>query len=110
MQAQANADKAAAVLDHVREEAVRQIVAAQNTLETSLAAHDASIALAQAAQTSFDAAFDAYRRGVGTITAVTLAQTQMLQAQSATNDAHSAALAAAATLAFATGALGAAPP
>jgi outer membrane protein TolC len=110
MQAQANADKAAATLDRVREEAVRQIVAAQNTLETSLAAHDASIALAQAAQTSFDAAFDAYRHGVGSITAVTLAQTQLLQAQAASNDAHSAALAAAATLAFATGALGAAPP
>ena len=110
MQAQAKADKAAATLDRVREEAVRQIVAAQNTLETSLAAHDASIALAQAAQTSFDAAFDAYRRGVGSITAVTVAQTQLLQAQAASNDAHSAALAAAATLAFATGALGAAPP
>jgi outer membrane protein len=110
MQAQANADKAAATLDRVREEAVRQIVAAQNTLETSLAAHDASIALAQAAQTGFDAAFDAYRHGVGSITAVTLAQTQLLQAQAASNDAHSAALAAAATLAFATGALGAAPP
>jgi len=110
MQAQANADKAAAALDRVREEAVRQIVAAQNTLETSLAAHDASIALAQAAQTSFDAAFDAYRHGVGSITAATVAQTQLLQAKAASNDAHSAALAAAATLAFATGALGAAPP
>jgi outer membrane protein TolC len=110
MQAQANADKAAATLDRVREEAVRQIVSAQNTLETSLAAHDASIALMQAAQTGFDAALDAYRRGVGSITAATVAQTQLLQAQAASNDAHSAALAAAATLAFATGALGAAPP
>jgi outer membrane protein TolC len=110
MQARAHADKAAAALDRAREQAVRQIVAAQNALETSLAAHDASTALAQAVQTSFDAAFDAYRHGVGSITAVTVAQTQLLQAQAAANDAHSAALAAAATLAFATGALGAAPP
>jgi outer membrane protein len=110
MQARANADKAAARLDRVREEAVRQIVAAQNTLETSLAAHDASIALVQAAQTGFDATFGAYRQGVGSVTAATVAQTQLLQAQAAANDAHSAALAAAATLAFTTGALGAAPP
>ena len=109
MQARANADKAAATLERVREEAVRQIVAAQNALETSLAAHDASNALSKAAQTSFDAAFDAYRHGVGSITAVTVAQTQLLQAQAASNDAHSAALSAAATLAFATGALGSAP-
>ena len=108
-QARATADAATALSERVRDEAVRQIVAAQNALETSLEANDASEALEAAARTNFDAAFDAYRHGVGTMTAVMLASTQLLQAQDAKTEAHSGALAAAATLAFATGALGAAP-
>ncbi len=108
-QARAAADAATATSERVRDEAVRQIVVAQNALETSLEANDAARALEDAAQTSFDAALDAYRHGLGTMTAVTLAATQLLQAKDAAVDAHSAALAAAATLAFATGALGAAP-
>ncbi len=108
-QARASADAAAATSERVRNEAVRQIVVAQNALETSLEANEAAAALVDAAQTSFDAALDAYRHGVGTMTAVTLAMTQLLQAKDAAIAAHSAALSAAATLAFATGALGAAP-
>jgi outer membrane protein len=108
-QARATADAAAALSERVRDEAVRQIVAAQNALETSLEANDASEALEAAARINFDAAFDAYRHGVGTMTAVMLAGTQLLQAQDAKTEAHSGALAAAATLAFATGALGGAP-
>ena len=108
-QARATADAASATSEHVRNEAVRQIVAAQNALDTSLEATEAAAALQEAAQTSFDAAFDAYRHGVGTMTAVALAATQLLQAQDAATQAHSAALSAAATAAFATGALGAAP-
>jgi hypothetical protein len=42
-------------------------------------------------------------------TAVTLATTQLLQARDAATEAHSGALSAAASLAFATGALGSAP-
>ncbi|MEJ8845461.1 TolC family protein [Variovorax rhizosphaerae] len=108
-QAHANADKAAATLERVRDEAVRQIVMAQNALETSLAAHDAATALKTAAQTTFDAALDAYRHGVGSITDATMAETQLLQAGNAATDAYSNALSAAATLAFASGSLGAAP-
>ena len=108
-QARATADGARATSERVRDEAVRQIVVAQNTLETSLEANDASQALVSAARTSFDAAFDAYRHGVGTMTAVSLAATQWLQAQDAVIEAHNGALSAAATLAFATGALGGAP-
>ncbi|MCK9687157.1 TolC family protein [Scleromatobacter humisilvae] len=109
-QARAAADAATAQSERVRDEAVRQIVMAQNALETSLEANEAAQALVDAARINFDAAFDAYGHGVGTTTAVTLAATQLLQAQEAAIDAHSAALSAAATLAFATGALGAAPP
>jgi len=108
-QAQAKADNAALALTRTQEEAVRQIVVAENGLRTSLAAHDAASSLASAAQTTFDAALEAYRNGVGSITDVTVAETQVLQARNAFTDAHSTALSAAATLALAAGALGSVP-
>ena len=108
-QAQAKADNAALALERTQEEAVRQIVAAENAVRTSLSAYDASTSLAAAAQTTFDAALGAYRSGVGSVTDVTLAETQLLQARNASTDAHSAALSAAATLALAAGALGSVP-
>ncbi len=108
-QAQANADNANLALLRTRDEAVRQIVLADNALHTSLAAYSASVQLAKAAQTTFDAALAAYRSGVGSITDSTLAETQLLQAQNARSDAYSTALSAAATLALAAGALGHAP-
>jgi outer membrane protein len=91
----------------VQDEAARQVVAAANGLQTSLAAYNAAQALTQAAQTSYNAAVDAYRSGFGSITAVALAETQLLQARQAETDGYSAALSAAATLAFTTGAVGA---
>ena len=108
-QARAEADKAVATSERLKLEAVRDIVAAQNALATTLAAHEASTALETAARTTFDAAFDAYRHGVGTITAAIDASTQRLQAEDAATQTHSAALSAAVTLALATGALGSAP-
>ena len=108
-QAQAKADSAALALTHTQEEAVRQVVVAENALRTSLSAHDAAASLAAAAQTTFDAALGAYRSGVGSITDVTVAETQLLQARNASTDAHSAALSAAATLALAAGSLASAP-
>jgi outer membrane protein TolC len=109
-QAQAKADNAATELIRTQEEAVRQIVVAANTLRTSLSAYNASSELASAAQTTFDAALVAYRNGVGPITDVTLAESQLLQSNTASSDAYSAALAAAATFALAAGTLGSAPP
>ncbi|WP_322072031.1 TolC family protein [Paraburkholderia bannensis] len=110
MQARNDADSAAAKSTHTRDEAVRQIVSAQNTLATSLEANNAAKALLDATQTTYDAAFAAYRHGVGSITDALLAQNQLLAAQNAYADSYSAALAAAATLALATGEIGAAPP
>jgi outer membrane protein TolC len=107
--AQAEADSAKERLDRVREDAVREIVRAQTALRTSLSAYDAARALAAAAQTTFDAALAAYRNGVGSITDATAAQTALLQARNASTDAYSTALAAAATVALATGSLGRAP-
>jgi outer membrane protein len=108
-QAQAKADNAHLVLTRTRDEAVRQIVQAENALQTSLSAYSASTSLASAAQTTFDAALAAYRSGVGSITDVSLAESQLLQAKNASTDAYSTALSAAATLALAAGTLGAAP-
>jgi outer membrane protein len=108
-QARAEADSAGARLTQVQEDAVRQIVLADNALRTSLSAYSASHTLKAAAQTTFDSALAAYRSGVGSITDLTLAQTQLLQAKNASTDAYSTALSAAATLALSTGALGAPP-
>lgn len=107
--ARAEADSADARLDRVRDEAIRQIVGSDNALRTSLSALEAAQSLEAATQTTFDSALVAYRNGVGPVTDVILAQTQLLQAQLAAADAYSTALSAAATLALATGALGAAP-
>jgi outer membrane protein TolC len=109
-QAHAEQDRASAHMIVVRNDAVRQIVVSDNTLRTSLAAFDASQHLVVATQTTFNAALAAYRSGVGSITELTLAETQLLQAKNAATDAYSSALSAAAALALATGALGSAPP
>jgi outer membrane protein len=70
---------------------------------------DAADALASAAQITFDAALEAYRSGVGSITDTTRAESALLEAQNASTDAYSAALSSAATLALAAGTLGTAP-
>jgi outer membrane protein len=108
-QARNNADSAGALLTRRRNDAVRQLVVADNALRTSLSAYSASNALAAAAQTTFDGALASYRNRVGSITDVNIAQSQLLQARNASTDAYSMALSAAATLALATGALGSAP-
>ena len=81
---------------------------ANNALRTGLSAYNAATSVASAGKTTFDAALAAYRSGVGSITDVTMAETQLLQARNTATDAYSTALAAAATLALATGSLGSA--
>jgi outer membrane protein TolC len=108
-QARAAADSAKAQQRQVQDDAVRQIAVADNALRTSLESVTAADALVAASRTTFDAALGAYRSGVGSITDLTIAETQLLQANNAATDAYSTALSAAATLALATGALGSAP-
>jgi outer membrane protein len=108
-QAKSNADRADAIFRRAREDAVREIVTAQNSLRTSLSAYDAARTLEAAAQTTFDAATASYRHGIGSITDATSAETGLLTARNAAADAYSTALSTAATLALATGSLGAAP-
>lgn len=108
-QARNEEDRASATLDRVRLHALREIVSAQIALRSSLAANDAAAVLKSAAQTSYDAALDSYRHGVGTVTASVEAEVQLFQARLAEDDAYTSALAAAATFAFATGQLGESP-
>jgi outer membrane protein len=90
-------------LSRTRDEAVREIVLANNALHTSLSAYKAATAVASATKTTFDAALTAYHSGVGSITDATMAEIQLLQARNAATDSYSTALSAAATLALATG-------
>jgi outer membrane protein TolC len=108
-QAKAREAKTGARLEQVRDEASREIVSAANRVRTSLSALDAADALTSATQTTFDAALEAYRNGVGSITDATRSETALLEAQNASSDAYSAALSSAATLALAAGTLGTAP-
>ena len=108
-QAKSNADRAEAIFKRAREDAIREVVSAQNTLRTSLSAYDAARALEDASQTTFDAATSSYRHGIGSLTDATSAEAALLAARNASADAYSSALSAAATLALATGSLGAAP-
>ena len=101
--------KRSSTLTQVRNEAVHQIYMAANTLKTSLSAYSASTALIAAAQTTYKAALADYRNGIGSTTDVTTAERRLLLAENAATDAHSNALSAAATLAFAAGTLGGAP-
>jgi outer membrane protein TolC len=110
MQAQADVDNANVMLVRRQNEAVRQIVLADNALRTSLSAYSASGELSKAAQTTFDAALASYRNGVGSITDLNIASTQLLQAKNAATDAYSTALSAAASLALSTGVLGVSSP
>jgi len=109
-QARAKADKATTALTHTREDAIRQIVVTQNELRTSLSAYEASTALTDAAETTFEATLAAYRNGVGSITDTTLAENQLLEARNAATDAYSASLSVATSLALAVGSLGSAEP
>lgn len=108
-QARTRTDTARLALDRAKDDAVREIVMANNALRTSLAAHEAAGELRSSAQTTFDATLAAYRSGVGSATEVLIAERQLLEARTVLSDARSAALSAAASLALATGALGTAP-
>lgn len=109
-QAQNQSDSAQTTLRQTMDESVRQIVAAENGLRSALSAYTAAGRLRIAAQTSFDAALTAYRSGEGAITQVDMAQNALLDATLTQSDAYYAALIAAASLAFATGAADSAPP
>lgn len=103
--AQSRAEMAADEFARVQTAAVTEIVGARNALRTALESHRAATALVGAASITYDAAFAAYRGGVGTVDAATAADTALLDARQAQTEAHAAALIGAANLAFAVGSL-----
>ncbi|MFS8038333.1 TolC family protein [Xanthobacter sp. AM11] len=94
-----------ATFDKTRDAAAREIMVSADTLRSALAAYTAASALAKAAATTYDAALDAYRSGLGNIQVATAADSGLLTARLAQSDAHAAALVAAANLAFVLGAM-----
>lgn len=103
--AQSRADEAVAVWRQAQESAVLEMVMASNALRSALEAHHAAQAWVEASSTTYNAALEAYEYGVGTLTLATEAVTDLLAARMAEVDAYAGALAAAATLAHATGQL-----
>ncbi|QDH14881.1 TolC family protein [Oecophyllibacter saccharovorans] len=105
-QAQNNADSAREKLRMTRDNSVREIVVAQNGLTTGQSAFEAATALERTARTGYNAALTAYRSGEGTVTRLLEMQNGLFNATMSRSDSYYATLAAAATLAFATGSLG----
>jgi len=103
--AEAQASAAANELSEIQNAGAQEIVAAYDALRTSLAAFAAASELVVASKVTAAAARDYYDHGLGTLTDATSAQTALLQAELAKAKAHSDALTAAATIAFASGAL-----
>lgn len=96
-------------LNTLREQTMRDVVSAYDKLTTSLAQHEAALALRAAAHTAYEAALRAYRQGVGTYTELATEENAAVQADTAVEDAHANAHTAAAALAFAMGAADGAP-
>jgi len=103
--AEALADSGETTFNRVKNDAVREIIVASDTLRSALASYKAASALADAARVTYDAAFAAWKSGVGSITAATAADSGLLVARQAQADAHAASLVAAANLAFMLGAM-----
>lgn len=101
--AEVHVDNAKRLFEKTQQDAVREIILAQDILNTALASYYAAEELVSTASTAYDAALEAYQNGVGTITMVTEASTGLLDARSARADAHAASLTAAANLAFVMG-------
>ena len=104
--AEAQASAAADELTQIQNAGAQEIVAAYDALRTSLSAFAAASELVVASKVTAAAARELLRHGFGTLTEATGAQTALLQAELAKAKAHSDALTAAATIAFATGTLG----
>lgn len=103
--AQSRVSAAQDIFKKTQQEAVREMVVASNAVRSALQSYQAATRLTEAATITYDAALDAYRNGLGTITAATAADTGLLDARQARADAHAAALVAASNLAFVLGAM-----
>lgn len=85
--------------------ALTEIILARNGLTSAFESNRAATALVAASQTTYDAALDAYRHGVGTVDVAQAADNALIAAHEAQIDARTAARVQAVKLAFALGAL-----
>jgi len=95
----------AATFQKTRDAAAREIVVGADALRSALASWRAATALTRAAGVTYDAAFEAYKAGVGDITTATAADTGLMTARLSEIDAYTASMVAAANLAFVLGAM-----
>lgn len=102
-QAQSATAIAKASFEETRNTAIREIIVASDTLRSALEVYAAASELTDAAQITNNAAFDAYKNGIGTITDATVAWSGLLDAEQSKSQAHAASLIAASTLAFSLG-------
>lgn len=90
-------------LDHLHMMAVREIVAAEQVLQTALQSHDAAQELVRTASVAHDAALESYKVGRVSTVLLTESTIQLHKAQQAEAEAQYASVAAAANLAFVMG-------
>lgn len=102
-EAQSRAAAAEATFRKTRDTAAREIVVSGDALESAIASHKAADNLVKTAFITYDAALDAYRHGVGTITVANEAANNLLLARQLEIDGRTSALVAAANLAFVMG-------
>lgn len=108
-EAESRAASAHETFKKTRDTAAREIVVAADALQSATAANKASINLVKTAMVTYDAAFDAYKHGVGTITVANEAANNLLAAQQVDIDARTSVLVTAANLAFVMGEMTQAP-
>lgn len=102
---QARLEADAAQQAHYKNEhdALKEMYLAGNALRTALEAYNASLSLLEAAQTTYDAALEAYTVGLSSMTLLSEAATGLAGAKNAHHAAYTAAQIASASLAFAMG-------
>ncbi|MFL9149829.1 TolC family protein [Escherichia coli] len=83
--------------------AAREIVVAADILQSAVASGKAASHLVKTAEVTYDAALDAYKHGLSTITVANEAANNLLTAKQTDTDARAAVLVAAANLAFVMG-------
>lgn len=102
-EAKSRAESADETFKKTRDTAAREIVIAADALRSAAAANKAADRLVKTAEVTYDAAFNAYQHGVGTVTLANEAANGLLTAQQMDIDARTSVLVAAANLAFVMG-------
>lgn len=108
-EAQSRATAAHETFEKAREMAAREIIVSSDVLESAIASNTAAVNLVKTAFITYDAAFDAYKHGVGTVTVANEAANNLLLAQQLEIDARTSVLVAVANLAFVMGEMTQAP-